>query len=178
MRVSIFCAASPGIDSVYFDAAETLALELVRHKIEVVYGGGAIGLMGILADTVIRQGGEIQGIIAKFMYDRGWAHPKVSKLVVTNNMADRKMRYLDNVDAVIGLPGGTGTLEEILDAISLKSLGLFDKPIIILNTNGYYDPLSEMLDRGIRQKFIDPDNGTKWIFATNPEDVIKHLGLI
>ncbi|MBT8229973.1 MAG: TIGR00730 family Rossman fold protein [Bacteroidia bacterium] len=177
MRVSVFCSASPDIPEIYFKEARILAIELVKRNIDIVYGGGAIGLMGILADTVIKHGGNIQGIIAQFMYDLGWAHPGVTDLIIADNMSDRKTKYLVDIDAVIALPGGTGTLEEILDVISLKCLGLFSKPLIILNSNGYYDPLNEMLEKGMIEKFIAYDQSVNWTFAESPLEIIQHLGI-
>jgi hypothetical protein len=144
MRICIYCASSAKIDEVYFDATERLAKILVNSKVQVIYGGGGHGLMGKLADTVLAQGGQIKGIMPQFMNEVEWAHKSVTDIEFTKTMHERKSKFLENIDALIALPGGTGTLEELLEAITLKRLGQFTKPIIILNTNGYYDPLIQM----------------------------------
>jgi uncharacterized protein (TIGR00730 family) len=163
------------VDRVYFEATELLAGELVRNGIEVVYGGGAIGLMGRLADIVSGKGGKITGIIPKFMDDVEWSHKRLTKLVFTETMHERKAKLIENVDAVIALPGGTGTLEELFEVITMKRLGLFFKPIAILNTNNYYAPLKEMLNKCVAENFMKEKHLTMWSFVDQPEDVIPTL---
>jgi len=175
MKVCIYCASSPRIESTYFKDAETLAKQLVQHKIEVVYGGGAKGLMGQIADTIIEHGGKIKGIMPKFMNEVEWAHKKVSDFEFTDTMHERKAKFLEGIDGLIALPGGTGTLEELFEAITLKRLGLFDKPIVILNSNGYYNSLKEMLAKSISEKFMSPVHDEMWTFVDSPEEVIPAL---
>jgi hypothetical protein len=175
MRICIYCASSSKIDEVYFEATERLAKILVHSNVQVVYGGGGQGLMGKLADTVLAEGGKIKGIMPQFMNEVEWAHKKVTDFEFTHTMHERKAKFLENIDALIALPGGTGTLEELLEAITLKRLGQFTKPIIILNTNGYYDPLKMMLERCVSENFLRPIHAEMWAFVQQPEEVITAI---
>jgi uncharacterized protein (TIGR00730 family) len=175
MKVCVYCASSAKVDKVYFDATETLALAFVKANIAVVYGGGAIGLMGKLADTVLLNGGKIKGIMPRFMNEVEWAHKNVIDFEFTETMHERKAKFLENIDGLVTLPGGSGTLEELLEAITLKRLGQFTKPIVILNTKGFYDPLREMLERWVRENFMHEKHLAMWSFVERPEDVIESL---
>ena len=175
MRICVYCASSAKIDEIYFEATERLAKILVNSKVQGIYGGGGHGLMGKLADTVLAQGGQIKGIMPQFMNEVEWAHKKVTDFEFTNTMHERKAKFLENIDALIALPGGPGTLEELLEAITLKRLGQFTKPIIILNTNGYYDPLIQMLERCVEEKFLRPIHAEMWTFVNQPEEVMSAI---
>jgi len=175
MRVCVYCASSAKIDPVYFDATEAVANEFVKANIEVVYGGGASGLMGKLADTILEKGGRIKGIMPKFMNEVEWAHKKVTDFEFTDTMHERKARFLVDVDGLVTLPGGTGTLEELLEAITLKRLGLFNKSIVILNTNGYYEPLKQMLQKCVSEHFMMEKHLEMWTFVDTPEQVVPAL---
>jgi uncharacterized protein (TIGR00730 family) len=175
MRICIYCASSAKIDEIYFEATERLAKILVNSGVQVIYGGGGHGLMGKLADIVLAHGGQIKGIMPQFMNEVEWAHKKVTDFEFTNTMHERKAKFLENIDALIALPGGTGTLEELLEAITLKRLGQFTKPIIILNTNGYYDPLIQMLKRCVEEKFLRPIHAEMWTFVHQPEEVMSAI---
>ena len=174
-RVSVYCASSAKVDKVYFDAVEKLAINLVKNNIEVVFGGGALGLMGKLADTVIEHGGKITGIMPVFMKEVEWAHKKVAEFYFVEDMHERKKKFLEDIDAVIALPGGCGTLEELLEAITLKRLGLFTKPILILNTGGFYNSLKEMLDKCIKENFMAEKHKEMWSFVDEPDEVINAI---
>jgi uncharacterized protein (TIGR00730 family) len=175
MRICIYCASSQKIDRSYFDATEKLAIELVKADVDVVYGGGASGLMGKLADMVLEHGGRIKGIMPRFMNEVEWAHKKVADLEFTDTMHERKAKFLEGVDGLVALPGGTGTLEELLEAMTLKRLGLFTKPIVILNTGNYYAPLKEMLEKCVRENFMGEKHMEMWVFVNEPEQVIPAL---
>lgn len=175
MRICIYCASSAKIDETYFEATERLAKILVNSGVQVIYGGGGHGLMGKLADTVLAHGGQIKGIMPQFMNEVEWAHKSVTDFEFTKTMHERKAKFLENIDALIALPGGTGTLEELLEAITLKRLGQFTKPIIILNTNGYYDPLILMLERCVEEKFLRPIHAEMWTFVHQPEEVMSAI---
>ncbi|MCF8318056.1 MAG: TIGR00730 family Rossman fold protein [Haliscomenobacter sp.] len=175
MRICVYCASSAKIDEIYFEATERLAKILVNSRVQVIYGGGGHGLMGKLADTVLAHGGQIKGIMPQFMNEVEWAHKKVTDFEFTNTMHERKAKFLENIDALIALPGGPGTLEELLEAITLKRLGQFTKPIIILNTNGYYDPLIQMLERCVEEKFLRPIHAEMWTFVNQPEEVMSAI---
>lgn len=175
MKICVYCASSTKINTAFFKATEVLAKELVKEQVQVVYGGGGVGLMGQLADTVLAEGGEIQGVMPQFMNEVEWGHKGVVDFIYTQTMHERKAKLINGVDAVIALAGGTGTLEELLEAITLKKLGLFTKPIIILNTNGYYDPLKEMLERCAEERFMRVQHLEMWSFVEKPEDVLPTI---
>jgi uncharacterized protein (TIGR00730 family) len=174
-RICVYCASSNKVDKSYFDAAEKLAIQLVSHGITVVYGGGANGLMGHLADTVIKHGGRIVGIIPEFMKEIEWMHKQVEEIHVVADMHERKKKFLEGTDALIALPGGSGTLEELLEAISLKRLGLYTKPIVIMNINNYYAPLIEMLEKSIRENFMSEEHRKIWTVVSDPDDIINAI---
>jgi len=175
MKICVYCASSAKIDKSYFKAAENLARLFIKEKIEVVFGGGAVGLMGKIADTIIANGGKIKGIIPRFMNEVEWAHKGVSDLEITETMHERKTKFLQGVDALVALPGGTGTLEELLEAITLKRLGQFTKPIIILNTNDFYNPLIQMLEKCVSENFMHKKHLQMWTFVKEPEEVIDAI---
>ncbi len=175
MRICVYCASSPVVNKKYFDATESLGKEFLSACVEVVFGGGAHGLMGKLADTIIAGKGKIKGIMPKFMDEVEWGHKGVSDFVYTDTMHERKAKFLENVDALVALPGGSGTLEELLEAITLKRLGLFLKPIVILNTDGYYDPLIVMLERCVTENFMNAKHLQMWKFVSLPGEVIPAI---
>lgn len=175
MKVCIYCASSPRIHQDYFKATEALAKALVKNNIEVVYGGGASGLMGQLADTILEEGGKIKGIMPKFMNEVEWAHKQVAEFEFTETMHERKAKFLEGVDGVIALPGGTGTLEELLEAVTLKRLGLIDLPILILNTNDFYKDLQALMDRIVREDFMQDKHHDMWTFVREPGELIEEL---
>jgi len=175
MRICVFCASSAKVDKSYFEATERLALEFIKENIEVVFGGGATGLMGKLADTIVENGGNIKGVMPKFMKEVEWAHKKVSDFVFTETMHERKAKYLEGVDGLVALPGGSGTLEELLEAITLKRLGQFTWPIVIVNTNGFYEPLKRMLEKCVNENFMNEKHLQMWSFVDQPEEVIEAI---
>jgi uncharacterized protein (TIGR00730 family) len=134
--VTVFCASSRKSPAKYFRVAEELADILLMHHVGVVYGGGAVGLMGCIADRYIEHGGNITGVIPEFMVKVEWAHPGVKNMLIVQDMHERKKKLVENTDDVIALPGGTGTLEELMEVLALKRLGKY-KPIILLNADGY-----------------------------------------
>jgi len=174
-RVCVFCSSSEKIDPAYFEATERVAGLLVDAGIQVVFGGGNCGLMRQLADTVIEKGGRIKGVMPKFMKEIELAHPDVTDWVFTETMHERQARYLEGIDGVVTLPGGSGTLEELLQVIVLKRLGHFTDPIVILNTKGYFDPLREMLERCVAENFMHRKHLDMWAFVDEPEDVMPAL---
>lgn len=175
MKICVYCASSPKVDKIYFDATERLAKEFIKENIEVVFGGGGHGLMGCLADTILKHNGKIKGIMPKFMDDVEWGHPGVSDFEYTDTMHERKAKFLHGIDGIVALPGGTGTLEELLEALTLKRIGLFLKPIVVLNTGGYYNPLKEMLEKAVAHKFMNEIHLRLCSFISEPEDVIQTI---
>ncbi len=174
-RVSVFCASSHKVDKIYFDVAERLAKVLVNNNITTIYGGGAVGLMGKLADTVMAENGEIVGIIPQFMMDVEWGHQGITNLILVDDMHERKKKLIENVDAIVILPGGSGTLEEAMEVITLKRLGKFTKPVIFINTDGFYDSLFMLFDKMIEEKFMRKEHRNIWTSINQPEDVIQAI---
>lgn len=174
-RVTVYCASSSRIKPIYFDTTARLARLLVDNDYEVVFGGGSTGLMGKLADTVLEAGGRIKGIMPRFMHEVEWSHKGVTYFEYTDTMHERKAGLIRDTDGVVALPGGCGTFEELLEAITFKRLGLYDKPIVILNTDGFYDPLQTLLERSIEEQFMKPAHREMWRFVDEPEQVLELL---
>lgn len=175
MTVSVFASSSGKIDQRYLHAAADLGRLLAFNNINVIFGGGGIGLMGALADAVIENGGSITGVIPSFMNDEGWGHPQVKEMIVTRDMGERKKEMFTKADAVVALPGGIGTLEELTEAITLKQLGLFKGPIVILNTLDFYGPLLNFLDQMVTENFLRMEHKDIWEIAATPGDVITAI---
>ena len=173
--VCVYCASSPRIRPIFFEATKKLASYLVDENLEVIFGGGSVGLMGQLADTVLEKGGKITGIMPNFMKLVEWDHKGVKNFHFTDTMHQRKQKFLDHADGLITLAGGCGTFEELLEAITLKRLGIFNKPIVVLNTDGYYNPLKEMLENSISEGFMTEEHGSMWTFVNEPEEVVPAL---
>ncbi len=172
MTICVFASSSSRIDNDYALAASNLGLLLAKANMEVVYGGGGIGLMGKLADAVLENGGRITGVIPSFMKDEGWDHSKVKEMILTADMGERKKKMFSMADAIIALPGGVGTLEELTEAITLKQLGLFRGPIIILNTLNFYKSLIDFLEHMVSGNFLRFEHKGMWEIADSPEDAI------
>ncbi len=175
MKICVYCASSPKVSQVYFDDTATLARILVNEQHELVFGGGSAGLMGHLADTVLEAGGMITGIMPHFMKEVEWAHQEVQKFHFVEDMHERKKKLLAGSDAVIALAGGSGTLEELFEAITLKRLGLYLKPIIILNTNGFYDALKAQFERCVSEKFMRDEHLQLCSFVDTPQEVLTKI---
>ena len=174
-RVCVYCASSPHIDDVYFDAANQLGRLLAENGFSCVNGAGKSGLMGALNDSVLENGGCITGVIPRFMVDSGWCHSRLSETIVTETMHERKRAMAHLADAVVALPGGVGTMEELLEIITWKQLGLYGNPIVIANINNYYSPLLEMLDKIIDENFMAADYRDMWQVAGSPQEIIDCL---
>lgn len=175
MTVCVFAASSSRIDRKFAQAAGELGALFAQSKIQVIYGGGGIGLMGVLADAVIANGGIITGVMPSFMNDEGWGHPQVRDMILTSDMGERKKNMFSRADAVVALPGGVGTLEELTEAITLKQLGLFNGPIVILNTLGFYRSLIDFFEHMINNQFLRIEHKGIWTIANTPKDVLTAL---
>lgn len=176
-RVAVYAASSSQISSEYIDAAAELGRTLAAEGIEIVYGAGKVGLMGALADAALDAGGKVTGVIPQFMVDNGWCREKLTNLIVTPDMHTRKEKIVSLADATIALPGGVGTLEELMEIITWKQLGLYADPIVILNTRGYFNPLKEMLERAVEEKFMREIHRNLWSIADTPRqaaDLIRN----
>lgn len=170
--VCVYSASSTKIDPVYFDAAACLGKLLAEKQIRLINGAGNIGLMRAVADAVLQNEGEVTGVIPQFMVEQGWHHTGLTKLVEVESMHERKQLMADMSDAVIALPGGCGTLEELLEIITWKQLGLYLNPIVVLNINRFFDPLFEMLDKAIDENFMRRQHGDIWHVANTPEEAV------
>lgn len=174
-RVVVYCASSAHIEKAYFDAARQLGKILAKNNITCITGGGKQGLMGVVNDSVLENGGKVKGIIPRFMFDSGWCHPQLSELVVTESMHERKFLMAKHADAAFALPGGFGTLEELAEILTWKQLGLYKNPVVILNINGYYDPLLAMFNKMICEKFLHHNYGNIWQVVDSPDKAIEYL---
>lgn len=173
--VCVYSASSTKIDPVYFRAAEELGRLLAEHRIRLINGAGSIGLMCSVADAVLKNGGEVTGVIPRFMVEQNWHHTGLTELIEVESMHERKQKMANLSDGIIALPGGCGTLEELLEIITWKQLGLYLNPIIIINVNGFFDPLLEMLEKAIEENFMRQQHGDIWKVARTPEEAVKLL---
>ena len=174
-NVAVYCASSSQVKQVYFDEAYRLGQLFAKEQIGVVYGDGGIGLMGALAKGVLAEKGEITGVIPQFMVDEGWNNPASTRTIVVKTMHERKAKIADLADAMVALPGGIGTFEELLECLTWKQLGLHTKPVVILNTCGYYDTLLAAIDRMVAEHFIRPVHKEMFAVVNTAEEVIPAL---
>jgi len=175
MRICVYCASSEQTDPAYRAAARQLGERLAEAGCSVVYGGGSGGSMGALADGALARGGEVIGVLPRFMADLEWGHAGITRLELVEDMRERKHRLLTGSDAVVALPGGCGTLEELFEAITLKRLGLYFNPIILLDTLGFYAPLDAFLQQVIAARFMNPEHAAMWQRVAAPEDVLPAI---
>lgn len=173
--VCVYCASSTQIDDRYFRAAEELGTLIAQRGLRLITGAGNQGLMNAVEEAALAEGGHVTGIIPSFMIDEGWHHTGLTELIVTDTIHARKQMMADLSDGVVALPGGCGTLEELLEIITWKQLGLYLNPIIILNTNGYYDALLAQLKQAISEGFMRDIHGDIWKVASTPEEAIALL---
>jgi uncharacterized protein (TIGR00730 family) len=176
MRICIYAASSQHCDAQYHADARLLGETLARARHTLVYGGGAVGSMGALADGALSAGGEVIGIIPRFMVELEWAHQHLSALKLVEDMRERKHQLLTDSDAVIALPGGCGTLEELFEAITLKRLGIYHKPIVLLNTRGYWTPWAEFMQRQvIDERLMNPGHEAMWNVVDSVAEVLPAI---
>ena len=173
--VCVYSASCTKIARVYFEAAEKLGSLLAKQHIRLINGAGSIGLMRSVADAVLKNGGEVTGVIPHFMVEQNWHHTGLTELIEVTSMHERKQKMANLSDGIIALPGGCGTLEELLEIITWKQLGLYLNPIIILNINGFFDPLFQMLERAIEENFMRQQHGDIWKVAQTPEEAVELL---
>ena len=173
--VCVYCASSTKADPAYFEAARTLGTLLAARGIRLVYGAGNMGLMGAVADAVLDGGGQVTGVIPRFMVEQGWHHTGLTELQVVDSMHERKQRMASMADAAIALPGGCGTLEELLELITWKQLGIYLNPIVVLNTKGYYDPLLAQLAHAVDEHFMGARHAGIWQVARTPVEAVEAI---
>lgn len=173
--IAVYCGANPGASALYAHAACELARVLVGHNVALVYGGGHVGLMGIIADEVLRLGGEVSGVIPQQLMDRELAHPGLTRLFVVKDMHERKAMMAQLSDGFIAMPGGMGTLEELFEMLTWSQLGIHAKPIGVLNVGRFYDQLVAFLDHARAQAFIKPEHAHLMMVESDPEALLKRL---
>jgi len=173
--IAVYCGASSGADPVYADAARDLARALVGHNIGLVYGGGRVGLMGVIADEVLRLGGEATGVIPKHLVEREVGHTGLTRLFVVKDMHERKAMMSDLADGFIAMPGGMGTLEELFEMVTWAQLGLHAKPIGLLNVNGFYDGLAAFVDHLVATGFVRPAHAELLQREADPDALLRRL---
>lgn len=173
--IAVYCASSNKVRSSFVEAAERLGASIASHGIRLVYGDGGIGLMAAVARGALQEGGEVIGVIPQFMVDQGWNNPHSTKTIVTQTMHERKATICDISDAMVALPGGIGTFEELLECLTWKQLGLHHNPVVILNTDGYYDALLACLDLMVEEQMMRPIHKEMFVVVANPEEVIPAI---
>jgi uncharacterized protein (TIGR00730 family) len=169
--ICVYCASSQRCDAVYHDAARRLGGVLAERRFTIVYGGGALGSMGALADGALAAGGRIIGVIPRFMLELEWGHRQLTELRVVEDMRIRKHTMLTESHGVVALPGGSGTLEELFEAVTLKRLGLYVHPIVLVNTRQFFDPLIQLLQNAVAEHFMSPQHLDMWQVVDTPEEV-------
>jgi uncharacterized protein (TIGR00730 family) len=176
-RICVFCGSNAGARSEYAEAARTLAAVLVERKLGIVYGGGNVGLMGVLADAALAHGGEVIGVIPQSLLDKEVGHRGVSELLVVETMHERKALMNDLADAFIALPGGFGTLDEFFEVLTWSQLGFHGKPCALLNVAGYYDRMLAMLDHAVAERLLRPAHRELVIADTDPLRLLQRLSV-
>ena len=177
-NICVYSASSTKIDPIYFEAAEELGKILAQKHINLINGAGCLGLMCRISDAALAAGGTVTGVIPRFMVEQGWQHKGLTEMIEVENMHQRKQKMADLSDAVVALPGGCGTLEELLEIITWKQLGLYLNPIVILNTNGFFDPLLAMLQRAMDENFMRQQHGAIWHVASTPQEAVELIHTI
>lgn len=171
-RITVFCGSRTGASEQYKEGAIALGKELVKRGITLVYGGGSVGLMGVIATTVLKEGGDVIGIIPKFLEEREISHINLTELHIVDSMHERKAMMADLADGFIAMPGGPGTLEELVEIFTWAQLGLHRKPIGLLNVNHYYDPLITFFDHMTAEQFLEEKHRCMALVESNPARLI------
>lgn len=175
MRLCVFCGSASGHLGVYAQAASELGRLMAQQDITLVYGGGNIGLMGTVADSVLAHGGKAIGVIPHFLAAREVAHQNLTELIMTDSMHERKRRMADLADAFIAMPGGWGTLEELAEILTWRQLGLIPSPVAVLNTQGFFDPLLAQMQHMVTSGFLAEAHWRKLIVESHPAAVLARL---
>ena len=175
IKVCVYCGSSSGNDPAYSETAIEMGKTIAKHGLDLVYGGGNIGIMGIVADSVLQSGGRAIGVIPQALAKREIAHESLSELHITTDMHERKCRMAELSDAFVALPGGLGTLEEIFEIWTWAQLGFHKKPIALLNTKGYYSRLLDFLDDAVEDGFIQEAHRHMMVVESDPEELVTQL---
>jgi uncharacterized protein (TIGR00730 family) len=173
MNICVFCGSSSGHDTVFATTARELGHLLATHHHSLVYGGGNVGLMGIVADAVLEKGGSVTGVIPQFLMDKEVGHTNLTSLEIVSSMHERKKRMADLSDAFVAIPGGWGTLEELAEILTWKQLGLITQPVAILNTNNFYTSLIAQMQQMVSAGFLSAENFKLLKIATTPQELLE-----
>jgi uncharacterized protein (TIGR00730 family) len=174
-RVTVYASSSNALADSYYDAAERLGGVLGEAGLDIIYGGGGVGLMRAMADRALAAGAHVHGVIPTFLNTVEHGHGSLSRLEVVADMRERKHRMLAGSDAVVSLPGGSGTFEEVFEVLTLKRLGLFLGPVVLVNTNGYFDRFVDFLEHSVSERFMADIHLEMWELVNEPEQVVEAL---
>lgn len=173
--VCVFCGSAPGARPIYSQAARDLGVALAEQGVTLVYGGGRLGLMGIVADAALQAGGQVIGVIPRMLIERELAHPGLTRQHVVGTMHERKMLMAEMSDAFVGLPGGMGTFDELVEIVTWAQLGLHAKPVVLANIDDYFGTLYSMLDHAVREGFVTAESRGRWRNADSVPAVMQVL---
>lgn len=173
MNITVYAASSGQVPAAYTEVASQLGTEIALAGHTLVNGAGRLGLMAATTDACLKAGGRAVGVIPEFMVEQGWQHDGMSELIVTQSMHERKETMIKIAGACVALPGGCGTMEELLEAITWKQLGLFLKPIVILNVGGYYDSMLAQLNKAVDERFMRPMHTQLWATAATAKEAVR-----
>jgi uncharacterized protein (TIGR00730 family) len=174
-RIAVFCGSSKGFNPVYAEHARELGTYLAQNNIGMIYGGGKIGLMGILADTILKHQGEVIGVIPGLLRHEEVAHTDITEMIITKKMSKRKVKISKLADGYIALPRGFGTLDEIFEALTLGQLGIETKPVGLLNTNGYFNPILNQLELMVKEGFLKETNRNMLLVSNSVTDLLDQM---
>jgi uncharacterized protein (TIGR00730 family) len=175
MNVCVFCGSASGLNPVYAETARKLGFLLAQSSIRLVYGGGNVGLMGILADAVMEAGGDVTGVIPAFLIQKEVGHRGITDLEIVESMHQRKKRMADLAEAFVAIPGGWGTLEELSEILTWKQLGLITQPVVLLNTNHFFDPLLQQMRLMVKEGFLQTGYLNLLQVVASPEEILSRL---
>ena len=173
--IAVYCGSSLGINKVYREKAEALAEVLIKEKINLVYGGGNIGLMGVIANAIQHNGGKVTGVLPRFLNKKEVGKLDIAQLILVDSMHARKLKISELSDAFIAMPGGFGTLEEVAEMLTWSQLGLSQKPVGLFNVNGFYDLLLGQFDIMVEEGFLKPENRNLLVADADPENLLAKL---
>lgn len=174
-NICVFCGSSSGAQQVYTEKAKELGLLIAKQQRQLIYGGGNVGLMGVIADEVMNSGGQVTGVIPHFLFEWEVGHEGLTVLIKVDSMHERKLKMSELADGFIAMPGGFGTLEELGETLTWVQLSIIQKPVGILNVNGFYDHLVAQLDHMVKEKFLKPENRALVLVSDSPVELLKMM---
>ena len=174
-NLCVFCGSNAGADPIYTQAAQELGKLMAERDMTLVYGGGNVGLMGVIADECLNHGGKVIGVIPNFVQDKEVGHDGLTKMIVVKTMHERKQIMADLSDGFVAMPGGFGTMDELCEILTWSQLGLHSNPIGLLNINGYYDHLKILFDHMVDQRFLHPQNRATVLSHSKPEQLLRMM---